>query len=1306
LQNPFVKGSKVTSEMLRVFKEELKKYNPDLNDNWFDSKVAIMKEKGDEKRYYAPGLFPNIDFPTAARQRVIEAGGYDGFQDGSNHWVAFKPTQIKSATGNIGTFDENNPDLTFNFERMFSQPAAYMPEEGRTPSLRVEMNRLVKQFNDGKIAPETMMNRVEFVLDSTKKEREPKPRERGQYIIKEKLNRAVRRGELSENAAELAEWFIGQNPALVDDLGITIKAPAEGTSASGYYNPMSRIFTLMKHSGNEETAVHEMLHHMERMMPEKVQAGIRKSWFSSLTKAAKQAQKGDNKDLQKYYKSLIDYHVKGDKAALKEAKNILENGSVDYDHYQHMNASEFWAVNAADIVAGRYANSKSILGKLKQWLKELGQKAKALFRLQSSAPILRALDSLSKADGRFETTEMIGAATDYMNRKNYKGGPAPLASWQDPQDSKIDTWIYRIQDKFIDTKRAQQAIEEQVGEIDDKWNAYMKEELYHGRTAKRIQDFLKNELLPIIKSLSKSKIDIVEFDEFLHNRHAEERNVQIAKINPNMPDAGSGIATADAQQYMRDLDPAKRQIMEKLANKIDAMVKSTQKILIDSGLEEQSTIDAWNGTYKHYVPLKRDNLDFVHTGTGLGQGFSTLGGTSARATGSLKDVVDIFANLALQRERAIIRSEKSKVGKALYGLAIKNPNTDFWLPVNPDAMKNKAALEKELISMGLDPQDAKNLIQEPKQQYTDPNTGLVAWRVNPLLRSSNNVFPVRINGQDRFIFFNSSDERAMRMVSALKNLDAEQLDIVLSTIGGVTRWMASVNTQYNPVFGAWNFLRDVSSATLNLSTTKLSGKEKQVLAGVLPALRGIYKELRSDGKGTSEWGKLFQDFQEEGGQTGYRDQFTKNRRQANIIERELNVADRGIAKRTFFGVAQWLSDYNDSMENAVRLSAYKVALDQGLSKEQAASLAKNLTVNFNRKGEWSKTVGALYAFFNASVQGTTRLFETMKGPKGRKIMAGGLALGTLQALALAAAGFDDDEPPEFIKSRNLVIPTGGGGYVMIPMPLGFNVIPNTGRMMTEFVLSGGKNPGKKTVDFMAMLFDSFNPVGGNGLLVLSPTVADPLVSIFGTNKDTFGRPIAKEDRATAPTPGYTRSRENATTFNKYVAEFLNLASGGTKYQKGGISPTADQLDYLVGQFTGGVGREIMKGVTTVQSTVTGEELPTYKIPLAGKIYGNTESPANIASKFYENVTMLSQHENEIKGRAKNRENPAAYIRENPVSKLTDRANSLENEISALNKTRREMIERGISKERIKKIDERKTMLMRRFNDKVKEYENR
>jgi hypothetical protein len=50
----------------------------------------------------------------------------------------------------------------------------------------------------------------------------------------------------------------------------------------------------------------------------------------------------------------------------------------------------------------------------------------------------------------------------------------------------------------------------------------------------------------------------------------------------------------------------------------------------------------------------------------------------------------------------------------------------------------------------------------------------------------------------------------------------------------------------------------------------------------------------------------------------------------------------------------------------------------GLSRDKAAELAKNLTVNFNKSGEWGTVANSLYLFFNASVQGTSRLIRTLK----------------------------------------------------------------------------------------------------------------------------------------------------------------------------------------------------------------------------------------------------------------------------------------------------------------------------------------
>jgi len=893
--------------------------------------------------------------------------------------------------------------------------------------------------------------------------------------------------------------------------------------------------------------------------------------------------------------------------------------------------------------------------------------------------------------------------------KNYLGEPAPLSQWDMPTDSKTERFIYRIQDKYIDTKRAIQAIKDQVGEIADKWDAYLKEELYHGRTAKKTQDFLNDELLPIVKEMQKSNINLPEFDEYLHNRHAEERNIQIAKINPAMPDSGSGIATQDSKDYLAKLDPAKAKSLENMAKQIDKIIQKTQKILVNAGLESQDTIDIWNKTYKKYVPLMREDLDFSQKFGGTGAGFSTKGGSSKRAVGSLKEVADIFANVASQRERAIVRAEKARVGTALYGLAIQNPNPEFWLAVNPDAIKNEAALIKELQAMGLDAQDAKSIIQEPKTPYIDEKTGLVAYRVNPLLRNSDNVFPVRIDGKDRFIFFNPNDERAMRMVSAIKNLDAEGLGLILGNAAKVTRWIASVNTQYNPVFGAYNFIRDVGGAQFNLTTTPIAGKQKEVTKHVFPALKGIYKDLRSErageGAAPGEWSQLWEEFQREGGSTGYRDQFSMGKDELNIIERQIEGLNHGKIRQGAKAVFDWLSDYNDALENAVRLSAYKVALDQGISKERAASIAKNLTVNFNRKGAWGQQAGALYAFFNASVQGSTRLYETLTGPQGKKIIAGGLLLGSVQAIALAMAGFDDNDPSEFVKERNIVIPLPNGKYIAIPMPLGLHVIPNIGRLTTEMVMNGGKGSAKKIGNLLGVMMDSFNPIGNSGLSMqtLAPTLLDPAAAIM-ENKDAFGRPIAKEDRATNPTPGYTRSRDTASFISKELSKFLNYASGGTKYQKGLVSPTADQLDYLIGQATGGVGREVLKAEQAVTSLATGEELPSYKVPLVGKFYGDVGSQASQANKFYDNITNMANHENEVKGRIKNREDVNSYYRDHPEARLYTQANTAENEITKINKEKRDAIERNSPPAVIKRIEDRKTAIMKRFNDRVSKAE--
>lgn len=898
-------------------------------------------------------------------------------------------------------------------------------------------------------------------------------------------------------------------------------------------------------------------------------------------------------------------------------------------------------------------------------------------------------------------------------RLNITGVPI-AGTWTAAPEKTLTPYIYKYQDKQVDLKDVQKEISKTIGKIDDALNAYRKETLYYGRVADQQEQFLNKELKPLLKEMTDKKLTLDEVDKYLLALHAEERNKSIAKRVNGMPDGGSGMKTADAKAYLAGLSPDKAKDLQSISNRVRKIIAGTQNIEVAGGLELQSKIDGWNKAWPNYVPAFRDEVDYVNSGSGMGQGFSTRGSSSKRAVGSDKPVKEIIASLSDQRQKAIVRSEKARVGKALYALAIANPNPDYWLAIDPNSKSDIKQTEQMLRDSGFDPGDIAQLIQNMAQE---PKTGsikrvfnpvtkqfdeVVKYEINAQNRYSSNVLAIRVNGEDKFLFFNPSNERAKRMAEAIKNLDAEQLGEVTQTIANVTRFIAALSTQYNPIFGAWNFARDVQGAALNLTTTPLRYKKYAVTSGAFKVMKGIYKEVRArraGGQTSGYYSDLYRDFESVGGKTGFINQFSNLNKQGTIVERELKNLKKGKIAGIPTSVGGWLSDYNDTLENAVRLSAYEQGIKIGLSKEESAEIAKNLTVNFNRKGAKTAGLGALYAFFNSAVQGPVRLVETLRGPAGKKIIAGGFLLGAFQAAILAMAGFDEDEPSEFIKQKNFVIPTFDGGYVMVPMPLGFNILPNIGRIISEIAFGDKKSGTRKVGDLMEAVVSSFNPLGGGNMVqMVMPTVLDPIANVI-INRDSFGRPISREDRALSPSPGYLRSRESAGVIAKGIAEFLNYVSGGTEFNKGAFSPTGDDINYVVAQYLGGVGREAMRAKEFATSIGKEEPFEPYKVPILGKVYGDINAPASVANKFYLNVKQMAEHENELKGR----KGPAisAYIKENPEARLSKIANNLENQISKLNKTKREFIERNAPEDRIRRIEEQKLRMMKQFNEQVK-----
>jgi|GEM_PF-2998454 len=1126
-------------------------------------------------------------------------------------------------------------------------------------------------------------------------------------------------GNISDDVYDAIKSMYQKFPFLLEQLQL-YTIIGDGVNAGSFEN-ISRIVRLYKGTvgaSNPSTIRHEIVHSLEQMMGKDQAKILATQWMNALEKARKSEKTPEGKQ---FFENLAKYYADPTAENYQDALDALP----DYSYYQYMNPSEYWAVNAEKLLASKLGTKWNQFASA---VKKFFEFLKSKFGFDNQYGVHKVFDEIMNAKPARFTEHMlndyvISMKVAFNNRTNFRGDPAPLSQWGSPESSKLDDWEYKLVDKHVDTKRVVQTIQKSIGEIADRWDAYMKETLYHGRVADQVMKFEKSEMLPLLKKMVSMGVKIDDFEKYLQNRHAPWYNKIIAGRNAQMPDGGSGIKTEDAYKYLSDLSKADKDKFESLAKDLDAIVKSTQDVLVAGGLEKQATIDTWRENMPFYVPLNRnpEELDFVNPGSGFGMGFGTRGSFTKAATGSAKTVVDILQNIMVQRERAIDRSEKARVGKALMGLALQAPNFDFWMPINPKAIKNKKKLAQDMLNFGLTPDEAENFAKEPTVASIDKATGQVRYSINPALRGSDNWLPVRVNGEDWFLFFNPGDPRAMRMVQALKNLDANQVSEALSSIGEATRFLAAMNTQYNPVFGAWNFARDSLGAAVNLESTPIAGKQKELLAAVnpfqgAPAVRAIYNVLREkapSGRAQQEWMNVFDRFRAAGGLTGYRQQFGKTAEKAGIVEREMKKLDRSNMRKTVDSWMNWLSDYNDTMENAVRLSAFKVAIDEGLSDDRAAEIAKNITVNFNRKGQWTANANALYAFFNANIQGSARMAQLMLknengkislSAAGKKVVAGGMLLGVTQAVLLAMAGYDEDEPPEYLKNKNFIIPDfglAGGKYLIIPMPLGLNVFPNIARIVAEYALSGGKNLDKRIIGVTSAIMDTFNPLGSSGFAQnISPTVLDPVVGAFVTNKDAFGRPISKEDRGTKPTPGYERTKENASAFGKGLSYALNYLTGGGKYGIGMISPTGDQIDYLTQQYTGGVGREITKVMDLGKTAVTGEPIPSYRVPILGKLYGETQSDVAVQDKFYKNITAMSEYESMIKRMRVDKVSPKELFDDHPEAKLWVAANTLENEVNSLNKQKKLLQQKNAPKERIDQLDQQKVRLMKQFNERV------
>lgn len=883
----------------------------------------------------------------------------------------------------------------------------------------------------------------------------------------------------------------------------------------------------------------------------------------------------------------------------------------------------------------------------------------------------------------------------------------------------VDLTRLRIQDKFRRLIIVQEDIEHSsgkpVGLNEDFRNA---EALMHGK-AKEELNKSEEKVAKIAKLIKAAGIKIENFNELLYAMHAQERNrylriastdvgASLAKLRKKLKikpseiaeqlgittqeyldiesnkevltkdnlkyllqiygtssseffyenaavKDGSGMTDKEARKILAEygldvVDPESSQLPAKLRAAVEAvydLTADTRQRLLDSGLETPETIEAFEASYKNYVPLRgfAESFDEVDSEIIEGGRKIEVRGREKRAKGRKTKADDPLTQAIIANTTTIIRAEKNNVMNRFYNLAKNNPNEDVYKVIDPKINKEYKIQERggKLV------RTAKTI----SDYLLDPK-----------------IVAVRIDGEYKFIRF-----KDVRLAEALKGANVVKADFMVKYLGAFNRMLSGFITTYDPEFILRNFSRDIQTAVMNLyAEQEISEgliKDKNIVAKVvsdtLPALRSIFaieggltgKKKASKNK---EMDQYYREFKEDGAKTEWF--YSKS---SSEVQNDIEKIIEGKGESSLKAALSLVERLNTSVENAVRLSTYVNARKAGVSRAKAAELAKGLTVNFNKSGEWGQIGNTLYLFFNASVQGTSRLIRALK-PRfkvdsegnrslqvttAQKIAIGLSILGSLLSLLNELSSEDDEDGESFYskisdfeKERNIIIMKsvfGGSGkdYFKIPLPYGVNVFYVAGTLLAD-AAQKVKTPGQAVVGIMEAALGSFSPINfptskdvDKFLLKFITPTALQIPAALAINENYFGQTIYNKNFPfdTSPKPASELGRQGSNRWTQNFVKFMNKVTGGSEFRPGAIDVNPDKIDFVMESLSGGMGKFVGRSSNVIDKVITGnwDELEPRQIPFVRVFYGQTPKYANV-QEFYSRSVSVNQMFEEVKAK--------------------------------------------------------------------------
>lgn len=836
------------------------------------------------------------------------------------------------------------------------------------------------------------------------------------------------------------------------------------------------------------------------------------------------------------------------------------------------------------------------------------------------------------------------------------------------------------QDQKIHIRDFQKAVEKETGhKVKDYEDAYIYENTTQGRAEYDVNHFKANEFAALVNEVARLSRDGKNIDKdkrrkvdlYMKAKHGLERNEvmrreALASVEQPSPELIESIGNKDfagltaitkalsAETKGMDEDIVRRFVEEfekendtkKLWEAVGKATCATLEKMYQCNLISRESRDRISGKYEYYVPLKEweettagDIWDYIDSNRDI------VSNPIKKAKGRTSMAGDILANIASDYESATMMGYKNLV-KLRFANLVRNSKTGMasvsrqwyvksgvdaegrtlWEPVSATGLTEDAETNVSIIN---DFEEKMKELQEKGEAKTQREVLNLGVPIKDW-QEQQHVVRVKEGGRDLLVYINGNPV----VSQAVNGINRASLDnVVLKGLNNVRKFMMQNYTSRNINFILRNFARDFFYANTMNFVKYGAAYEGRFLKNYPLALWRIAK-VEIGGRTDLE----YEAFLRGGGKTGYVATFGYDKYKKEV-ERLLNrnAGGRVRVKDVFNVLGGYFEMVNGVVENGGRFTTYLTAKESGMTELQSINAAKEVSVNFNRRG--SGAMGAVYMqnffhFFNAAIQGTHNFAHAAKH---NPVRAGaaiamwatlGFAVSTLSKMLFG----DDDEYndiPDYVRQNNLILPMGAPGkYVLLPLPVELRMLFGLGDMSAQY--TRGEYKGRDfTSDVMGKLMDvlplSIESNATDNLVeaatrTFTPDMISPITEAYLFNENYFGKRITGRNEFNKYVPEYHKVTPGTSKAIIKASERLNSLSGGDYASKGKLdyallNPSA--VEYLFEQYLGGVGKAIAQCYKTVEGAVTGD-VQLRNIPVVSGLTYDTENmvPRNYTNERY------------------------------------------------------------------------------------------